>query len=182
MKFTITQSELKKLSRCCANKIREMLQNVFITVKGAAVELAATDGCILAVTKKAAELGETPEGFKTLIPVKLCSKFNSKARLEISSTEQKNTYKARDLVSGAEIYYTAPENPARPNYEVILSELDQAKGAENYAVFMPEILKKIYDLILWYDFQRITPRTMGKNRVHFWVNDDYIIAAMPCRS
>lgn len=185
MKFTITQKELKKLSACCANKHREQLQNIFCTVKGGRVELAATDGNILAVMKKDAELGETPEEFKTCIPSDLYKKFNAKAHIEISSTEEKDkyqgTYKAYDLISGSQIFYTAPTNPARPNYEAILKDLEGAKTAEDYAIFLPDVLKKIENLLGPLAFSYTVPRTLYNYRPHFWVVDDLIIAAMPCR-
>ena len=182
MKFKITQRELKKMSKCCASKNRKMLQNIFATVKGAKIELAATDGAILAVRQIDVELEGTPDGFQTVIPAELGAKFNSNAIIEISSTGEKDTYRARDIVSGSDIFYTAPQNPARPNYEMILAELDKAQGAREYAVFMPDILKKVETLLDWYDFQNIVPRTTGRNRVHFWVNECYTIAAIPCRS
>lgn len=183
MKFTITQKELKNLAACCANKHRSQLQNIFLSIKEGRAELAATNGTILAVIRKDAELeNDTQKDLKTCVTSELYKKFNSKAHVEISSTDKEGVFRAYDLISGAEIFYTAPINPARPNYEIILNEIKTAKTAEDYAIFAPDILTKINAFFGPFVFNFMIPITTYKNKPHFWVDDDIIIAAMPCRA
>lgn len=180
MKFNITQKELKNLSAFCANKSRPQLEHITATVKAGRLELFASDGGAMAILKKDVEGAQ--DGEQTVVPSNLYKKFNSKAHIEISSTDTKNTYRAVDLVSGQEIFYTVPENRFIPNYDLVVRDLETAKTAENFAIFSHEHLKKLETLIGWQYYQNITPVTRDKSHPHFWVLDDLIVALMPYRA
>lgn len=183
MKFKIANEDLKNLSACCSRPSRKMLVNIFLTVKGGRAELAATDGGILAVTQREGSFENTPEGFKTVIPSSLHKRFKKRAILEISTTETEGLFIAKDTESGEEVSYTAPVgNIARPNYETILEERKSARTAEHYAVFSPEVLKKIENLIGFNFYENYIPRAIEKNYPHFWECCGFIIAAMPYRN
>lgn len=183
MRINITQKELKQLAACCANKHRPTLENIFLDVSGNRARVIATDGMILAVIEKELLNGERIEGeLKTAIPAKLYKMFNSRADIIIESTPNEGEYEARDIKTNEIARYTAPNNGTRPNYDHILEGIKKAKRAADYAIFSPDVLKKIVDIIGIYDYQHTVPLAEYKNMPHFWKVDNITVVAMPYRS